>query len=84
MNEQKRENLTAEERQALEDDYYKGDYSEPYAPGWILRQRAAHPELSRDEHEALEAAGDTAPAEWYIEKIAAERRVRSDSASGIP
>ena len=67
--EHKREDLTAEERKALEEDYYKGDYSEPYAPGWILRQRAAHPELSRDEHKALEAAGDTAPAEWYIEEV---------------
>ena len=67
--EHKREDLTAEERKALEEDYYKGDYSEPYAPGWILRQRAAHPELSREEHTALEAAGDTAPAEWYIEEV---------------
>ena len=74
MNENKPDNLTADERKALEEDYYKGDYSEPYAPGWILRQRAAHPEKSRDEHKALEAAGDTAPAEWYIEKVAAERR----------
>ena len=74
----KRENLTAEERKVLEEDYYKGDYSEPYAPGWILRQRAAHPELSREEHKKLEAAGDTAPAEWYVEEV---RRQRSGEAS---
>ena len=74
----KPENLTAEERKALEEDYYKGDYSEPYAPGWILRQRAAHPELSREEHKKLEAAGDTAPAEWYVEEV---RRQRSGESS---
>ena len=71
--EDKREDLTAEERKALEEDYYKGDYSEPYAPGWILRQRAAHPELSREEHKALEASGDTAPAEWYVEEVRKQR-----------
>ena len=71
--ENKPENLTAEERKALEEDYYKGDYSEPYAPGWILRQRAAHPELSREEHKALEESGDTAPVEWYIEEVRKQR-----------
>ena len=71
--ETKPENLTAEERQALEEDYYKGDYSEPYAPGWILRQRAAHPDKTREEHKALEASGQTAPAEWYIEEVRKQR-----------